>query len=433
MVPPGAGGMRVLYITYDGLTDPLGRSQILPYLFALSQRGHRITVVSCEKPDRLAADGQSVAGQCSDAGITWHRLAYHRSPPVASTLYDVARMRAETARLHRTGPFDLVHCRSYLPALVGLWLKRKFGIPFIFDMRGFWPEERVESGDWKLTHPIYRAVFAYFKSREKVLLREAGQIISLTTAAATVLAGRGAALAPISIIPCCVDFDHFEAPSLERTNAARAFLGIADKRRVLAYLGSLGGNHLLDEMLDFYREFQAREPGAAFLFITQTDPEIVRVAARRRGIDSNQFIVRGASREEVPFFLSAADLGVAFKRPAYSALACSPTKLGEMLATGIPVVANIGVGDVAEILMDTKGGASVEKFDAANYRAAIELIALLPTALDLRSGARRWFDLDQGVTAYDRIYRSLASADACAVESREAPTIAPPDDGGIAA
>ena len=161
--------MRVLYITYDGLTDPLGGSQVLPYLRELAYRGHRITVLSCEKSDRLAMGGEDVAQQCAGAGIVWRALSYHQSPPVVSTLYDLARMQIEAARLQRSRPFDLVHCRSYLPALAGLSLKHRFGLPFVFDMRGFWPEERVESGDWKLANPLFRAVFSFFKNREKIL------------------------------------------------------------------------------------------------------------------------------------------------------------------------------------------------------------------------------------------------------------------------
>ena len=38
--------MRALYISYDGMTDPLGRSQVLPYLEGLAKRGHEITLVS---------------------------------------------------------------------------------------------------------------------------------------------------------------------------------------------------------------------------------------------------------------------------------------------------------------------------------------------------------------------------------------------------
>ncbi|HXC74444.1 MAG TPA: hypothetical protein VN640_07175, partial [Sphingomicrobium sp.] len=71
---------RVLYITYDGLTDPLGQSQVLPYLAGLAGLGHRITVLSCEKPQRMAQDGDRIRRQCAAAGIGWTPLAYHKRP-----------------------------------------------------------------------------------------------------------------------------------------------------------------------------------------------------------------------------------------------------------------------------------------------------------------------------------------------------------------
>jgi len=52
--------LNVLYITYDGLTDPLGTSQILPYIAGLSKSGYRFTVISAEKPDVYAAGKKEI-------------------------------------------------------------------------------------------------------------------------------------------------------------------------------------------------------------------------------------------------------------------------------------------------------------------------------------------------------------------------------------
>ena len=48
---------RILYITFDGITDPLGRSQILPYLAGLSKMGHTIHILSQEKKDQFEREG----------------------------------------------------------------------------------------------------------------------------------------------------------------------------------------------------------------------------------------------------------------------------------------------------------------------------------------------------------------------------------------
>ena len=40
---------NILYISYDGITDPLGQSQILPYISELSRKGLKFHLISFEK------------------------------------------------------------------------------------------------------------------------------------------------------------------------------------------------------------------------------------------------------------------------------------------------------------------------------------------------------------------------------------------------
>jgi glycosyltransferase involved in cell wall biosynthesis len=106
--------------------------------------------------------------------------------------------------------------------------------------------------------------------------------------------------------------------------------------------------------------------------------------------------------------VTAADEGIAFKQPSFSAKACSPTKLGEMLALEMPVITNSGVGDVDRIIAESGAGVIVERFDEAAYERALdELERLSPDLERWRSAARKWFDLETGISRYDAIYRSI--------------------------
>src|SRR5947208_16236831 len=107
------GRASVLYLSYDGMCDPLGGAQVLPYLIGLSKLGHRITLVSFEKPERSPEERAQVARTCAEAGIRWCPLPYHKRPPLLSSMYDVREMRRAAERLHRAEHFDLIHCRSY--------------------------------------------------------------------------------------------------------------------------------------------------------------------------------------------------------------------------------------------------------------------------------------------------------------------------------
>jgi glycosyltransferase involved in cell wall biosynthesis len=382
-------------------------------LSGLAALGHRITILSCEKPDRLKAEKAAVEQLCREAHLTWEPTLYHARPPVLSSAYDTAMLARRAAVLHRQRNFEIVHCRSYIPAIVGMHLKRRYGLKLVFDMRGFWPEEKVESGSWPQRNPLFRAVYDYFKREEANCLSQAETVVSLTNAGRDELLKRPELRgedARIAVIPTCVDFGHFDLATPSRRRRAREALGIAADSPVLGYLGSVGGqNYMLDEMLDFFRAYRERRPGAKFLFVTQADPKIVMEAAARKAVPADELIIRAADRDEVPLFTSAADHGVAFKRSSFSALACSPTKLGEMMALGIPIAANAGVGDVTSILEEADG-VVVQQFDPESLaKASDELTATKAAPKTLRDKARRLFDLQHGVRAYDRIYRTIVS------------------------
>ena len=122
-------------------------------------------------------------------------------------------------------------------------------------------------------------------------------------------------------------------------------------------------------------------------------------------------VVRSARREDVPRWIGAADLGTMFVRPGWAKRAASPTKLGEMLAVGLPVIANTGVGDVAAVLQQCAGGVAVERFDDETYRSAIKALERLEKSPEgIRLRARRWFDLRSGIELYDSIYRRMHNA-----------------------
>ena len=403
-------GQRILYLSYDGMTDPLGQSQVLPYLVGLSERGHKISLISFEKRARGEAERETVRALCAEAGIDWRPQDYHKRPPLLSGLYDLAIMRLAAERLHRQHQFDWIHCRSDLPALVGLAMKRRHGVRFLFDMRGFWADERVDGGLWDLGNPLFRAMYRAFKGKEAEFMREADHAVSLTEAGRQVLEEQGAK-SPITVIPCCVDFDTFQGTSSARRAAARQLLGIAADRRVAAYLGSIGTWYMLDEMLDCFRLQLERDPRALFLIISRDDPAPIMDAAAAKGVPHDAVLIRGASRDEVPRFTAAADYGLFFVRPTFSKIASCPTKLGELLAMEIPVLTNGGVGDVASIVAESGAGVVIDGFDTEAYRKALDRLEKLPSARDdWRRVARSWFDLEAGVERYDAIYRSAATA-----------------------
>jgi hypothetical protein len=130
--------VRVLYLTYDGLTDPLGRSQILPYIVGLRRRIGEVfapDIVSFEKTERYAASGEKLRGMLSTEGIGWYPQKFHTKPPLLSKAYDEWRFFQVAWKLTRERSYDVYHARSYVAGWVAHRLSARTGRPWLFDMR----------------------------------------------------------------------------------------------------------------------------------------------------------------------------------------------------------------------------------------------------------------------------------------------------------
>ncbi|HTO78409.1 MAG TPA: glycosyltransferase, partial [Methylocystis sp.] len=129
--------MTILYITQNGVTDHIGRSQVAPYLVGLARRGHDIHVLSAEKSDRDDLIAR-YAREFEIAEIAWTRIPYRNTPRYLGQARTQWDLRAAARRIVRSERIEAVHCRSFPPALIGWELKQAFGVKFIFDFRDFY-------------------------------------------------------------------------------------------------------------------------------------------------------------------------------------------------------------------------------------------------------------------------------------------------------
>lgn len=391
------------------MTDPLGQSQVLPYLKGLSAAGYEIHLVSFEKSDRFLAHKKHIRTVCNESGIIWHPQDYHNEGGLKKTLRQVWKMKRVTRYLHDRHQFDIVHCRSYISAIAGLMMKRKFGVRFVFDMRGFWADERVDGGLWNLKNPLFKTIYNYFKRKEKQFLNEADYVISLTENAKKEIHSWNLKTKPqIEVIPCCVDMELFNPKniSVEESEKYKSELHINPDAFVLGYVGSIGTWYMLPEMLDYFKILLKQKPDACFLFITGEAKEKIKQAAEEKGIPSKRIIVKSVLHYQVPAMIALFDASIFFIRPTYSKKASSPTKQGEIMAMGVPIVCNSGVGDTDEIILKYHAGEIVQQFDSESY--AKHLIE--PANFDhlqITNGAADYFSLEEGVKRYLRVYKSL--------------------------
>lgn len=405
---------HVLFLSYDGMTDPLGQSQVIPYLKGLSAFGYTFTLLSCDKPALYHERRAQVEAMLDGYPIKWVSIPYHKNPPVLSSVYDAYRMYKTACKLHRYQPFHMVHTRPGVPPLVALRLKKRFGIKFLNDVRGFWADERVDGGMWNLSNPLFKKIYRFFKKQEDLCLEKADYNVCLTYAAEKIIHARTEIPnqpVPLEVIPCSADLELFDP---ERIGEAVKYgwkkkLAIPDDRMVISYLGSIGGWYLTAEMMQMAGMILKHVPNAHFLFISPHRHEEIYAAAKAAGISEEKLSITAASRKEVPELLSLSDYSLFFIKPCFSKLSSSPTKHGEIMAMGIPVITNSGVGDVADIVQRYNGGFVLDDFSIAEMENIGRSIASGKKfdAAGIRKGAEDYYSLHNAVQRYRKVYDAV--------------------------
>ncbi|MBI3629684.1 MAG: glycosyltransferase [Candidatus Rokubacteria bacterium] len=192
--------------------------------------------------------------------------------------------------------------------------------------------------------------------------------------------------------------------------------------RTLVYAGSVGTWYMLGEMLDFFSAVRARDPGLSFLILNRGGHDVIVRAVEARRLEGVRVVA--AAPDEVPDHLSRAYAGIYFIKPVFSKSGASPTKLGEYLAAGLPVVVNAGVGDADQLVASTGVGVVVDRFSADEYVARWdELTAMIARGADFRrhcrETARPNLGLDLGIERYGAVYDSLLAGPAVRARGRE--------------
>jgi glycosyltransferase involved in cell wall biosynthesis len=407
--------MKILYITYDGLLDPLGSSQILPYIYGIKESSESIFIVSFEKFQNYNDGRKELNALLAAKKIYWRPLLFTERFGLLGKIWDLIKIYIKSAQISFFEKIDIVHARGHVAAEVASFLKNFFQTKFLFDFRGLWVDERVDKGGWNLSHAVDLALFKHFKKKERKLLIHADHIVALTSKVIDeIVKISGINPQKISVIPCCADFNHFTLQTPEQKNAIRDKLGIPTHALVFGYLGSVGSMYLLE---DYYRLVEIIYLDKAYentpiygLVVTNNikDANAIKLKSFPSKFQKN-IIVLSATREEVPQLLHAFDVLVSFITTSYARQAASPTKIAESLASGIPVISNQGIGDVDEQILRAQGGAII-------LNTTIEELKKIPSILDeilstdavkIRQKAQSFLSLDIAKSRYKDVYSRI--------------------------
>jgi glycosyltransferase involved in cell wall biosynthesis len=389
----------VLYISYDGMLEPLGQSQVLAYLKRLAA-DRPIHLISFEKADDWAkvAERERLAHDIATSGIVWHPLRYHKRPTAVATTWDIANGMSLGLWLVLRHRLRIVHARSYVASVMALAIKRITGIKYLFDMRGFWADEKLDGG-WPHDGRMYRVA----KGFERRFLLAADHVVSLTYAAVTEMQRfpyLQRHMPPVTVIPTCADLARFKPMPHEREGTGL----------VIGYVGSVG-RYMFDEVAACFAVLLRMRPDALFLIVNRGEHAYIRERLAAAGVPAVAVELISATHADMPRQIAGMDASIYFTKPVFSKQAMAPTKLAELLGCGVPCLGNSGVGDMAEVLEGERVGVALRAFDGDSLAAGLaRLLALAAdpsTPARCVAAAKKHFSLDEGVRRYAAVYREL--------------------------
>ena len=391
-----------LYLSRNGLLEPLGQSQVFAYLRGLSQ-DYNITLITYEKDEDWAdkARLQKARRDCKDLGIRWLPQHFRRWPKIVAPAFSMIRMVWLVRREVRRRDIRLIHARSNIPAATALAVSWITGVPFLFDLRSLFPEELITARRMRRGSFLHRAIIW----AERVCLAKSAAVISQTHVAVNHLKS----VYPTELknqrlvmIPTCADLDRF-SPPLDRPSGPT----------VHGCIGTiLSGWFRTDWLAAWLSAVAQDDTDARFDIVTRDDADRVRVALDPMNKFGDRLMIGPRPSEEMPAAVRGHDLTVMFYAGGeVSELGRSPTRMAEVLGCGLPVVANEGVGDVADIIRRYNVGVVVKDGSYAAMMVALDELKELRSDPDLpsrcRKAAEEVFSLQAGTEAYRKLYAKI--------------------------
>jgi glycosyltransferase involved in cell wall biosynthesis len=396
---------RVLYLVYWGAAEPLGQSIVLPPVSRLSGMGTAVTLVTFEKPADLARrfDIERISGILTRHAVRWVPLRYHKWPKGPAKLLDLLQGVGTSLRLAVRLRPDIVHARTFLGGVIGAIVAPLVRAKLVYHAEGFYPDEQVDGGFWAEGSLLHRAA----RLVERLLYARADGIVVLSERAKAVVEGLPTVqqrTTPVIVVPSCVDRKLFS--SIERLpwNAGRSLR--------LVYVGSTGGRYLFQRVAEFAAVAHRRLGRVSLRVLTSTEQRAVEAALDDSGLPRDSWSIASVPHSTMPEELARQDVGLFLFTRGISEHGCSPTKVGEYWAMGLPVVITPNVSDTEDIVRRERVGVLLSGFSAEAYaRALDELLALLEDP-DLpwrcRAASEKYYGLEPACERLHEMYISLA-------------------------
>lgn len=389
--------MRLLFITWDGPQVSYLESLFLPIFRALQPHGIHTDVLQFRWGDADLTEAAALLCQANGIGYravpVLHRLG--GAGAVATALAGGWHVR----QVKRHFGSNILMPRSLMPALSVLVAGTR-GAPILFDADGLAADERVDFAGLAKTSVTYRVL----RRIEVAMARAATAVIVRSAAAADILARRADVdRSRFHVVTNGRDEDIFTPSSANERSATRKVLGIPETAPLMVYAGSVGPQYRFDRMVATALAVRTSRPDARLLVLSVSPDEALAELRKANPPVLEMTTVLRASPEAVPSYLSAGDVGFAFRSRSFSTQAIAPIKVGEYLLCGLPVIGTSLVGDTSAA---QAAGVFFDDQSGADGAAAWLLGAVLPARSCIREAAReigvQHFSLRRSIDDYLR-------------------------------
>jgi len=363
--------MKILFIGFWGLADPLTLATTFPNLRLLSELPN-IELIRFATVERYAQEIPALKLPFLNTKISHQPLISRPQRSLVGTkLEEFMRFPRELANTVRELAIDVIIGRGAMAGALAYLTAQRTGKPFYVESFEPHADYMLESGVWSRYDPRY--IFQRFwEGKEK---KFAKGLMPVAENYRRQLQREGLDVNTIITVPCPVNLTDF-IPNAIAGQATRQRLGFAADSTVGIYVGKFGDIYYDAEAFDLFKA-AADFFGIAFRLIILTPNPISEVHAKlqRVGLLPEQFFVVRAQHHEVPAYLSAADFAFAPIKPADCRQYCSPVKVGEYWASGLPVILTEGVGDDSNIIKAEGGGAIFNLLRPESVPQALQAIA----------------------------------------------------------
>lgn len=172
------------------------------------------------------------------------------------------------------------------------------------------------------------------------------------------------------MIPCCVADRFFVKIKEDEREKIRAKLGFGQSDRIVVWCGNVAYWQMLDKIVLLMNKLFARNMQYKFLFLADS-PKVIEEICTKVELPCNSYIAMRADPNDVPKLLQSCDIGIdVLSEDDFKSSICCPIKVGEYLASGLPVVISSVMGDYPQVIQKTDTGIvldrelSVNKLDA---------------------------------------------------------------------